>query len=474
LQRLSRSCEHSGRREVIAITFDPASPADLGWGSVPMYQCPPWWEILWKYSLFEAADSAWSLIVVSTYFGAFVQVVLQRPGAEFGWAVTVASLIVALASPLLGAAADISGRRQPYLRICVAAVTLFTMALTFVTAAWAAFGCFILAYICANVAFTFFTAMLPAVSNERSVCAVTSMTVGVGYLGGLICIFLFSGLAATDAEVPRVFVGMGLAYLAFALPVMFLSPDFPAYKGARPELRTAYRRILQTFHEAKKYRYLLRFLIGDFLYENAVASVITVMGLYSRNVMGFSATELKVIFAPAIVIAALSAWFVFGPLTKTIGPRRSVLVVLSIWLLLFAATIAFGPNSSFVFGPVAIGSRMLFVVIVAPLAGLGLAGVWSTSRVLLTALTPVEKSGEFWGLYNLSGRTASVLGDATWSTTLTLCGEGTFGYHIAILLLAGYVVLGAGFILTLPNARPSPENFLDRGRSSYVRPASAQ
>jgi len=430
---------------------------------MPTRRQPPWWVILWKYSPFEAADSAWSLIVVSTYFGAFVQVVLQRPGAEFGWAVTAASLIVAFASPLLGAAADITGRRQPYLRICVVGVALFTVALSFVTTAWAAFGCFMLAYICANAAFTFFTAMLPAVSNERNVSSITSMTVGMGYVGGLICMVLFSLLVQKDTDVGRVFVAMAVVYLAFAFPAMFVSPDFPARQGERRDLRSAYRHIRETFREARKYRYLFRFLIGDFLYENAVASVITVMGLYSRNVMGFAATELKALFVPAIVIAALSAWLVFGFLTKAIGPKRSVLIVLAIWLLLFAATIVVSPSASLTLGPIVLNSKLLFTFIVAPLAGMGLAGVWSTSRVMLTALTPVENSGEFWGLYNLSGRTASVLGDATWSITLTLCGEGIFGYHMAIVVLAGYVALGACFILAIPDVRPSPANFLDNG-----------
>jgi MFS/sugar transport protein len=168
----------------------------------------PWWEVLWRYSLLESADSAWSLIVVSTYFGTFVQAVLHRPGAEFGWSITTASLAVALASPVLGAAADESGRRQPYLRVCVLGVALFTAALGFIQASWAALCCFMLAYIAANAAFTFFTAMLPAVTSERNVYAITGMTVSLGYIGGLVCLTLFGRLVRTDAEAGRVFLPM--------------------------------------------------------------------------------------------------------------------------------------------------------------------------------------------------------------------------------------------------------------------------
>jgi UMF1 family MFS transporter len=422
----------------------------------------PWWEVLWKYSPFEAADSSWSLIVVSTYFGTLVETVFKRPGAEFGWAVTAASLAVAFASPLLGALADASGRRQPYLRICVAGVAIFTAALSFVHTIAAAIACFMLAYISANAAYTYFTAMLPAVSDKRNVSTIVSMTVGLGYVGGLVAMTLLSRLAPTDAEVARVFLPMAALYSVFAFPTMFISPDFPARAGWARNLCAPYRRLRRTFRDAKRHRPLFRFLIGNFLYKNATASVITVMGLYSRNVMGFQASELETLFGPAIIVAALSAWGLFGPLIGAIGPKRTLLVVLAIWLLLFAATIAVSPDTTLALGAVQIGAKTLFSVIVAPLAGLGLAGVWSASRVMLTALTPVEQSGEFWGLSNLSGRTASVFGDATWSLILSLLGEGIFGYHVAVAALAVYVLLGAGFVLSLPDVRPAAENFLQQ------------
>jgi len=210
----------------------------------------------------------------------------------------------------------------------------------------------------------------------------------------------------------------------------------------------------------KKYRFLFFFLVGDFLYENAVASVITLMGLYSRNIMGFSARELEWVFGPAIIVAMLSAWGIFGPLIRKIGPKKTVLLDLAIWLILFGALLLIRPGTTLTLGPFALDGKMLFTYVVAPLAGMGLAGVWSASRVLLTALTPAQKSGEFWGLYNLSGRTANVLGGATWSLILTVLGEQMLGYQIAIIALALYVVAGALFIVAVPDVRPAVVNFI--------------
>jgi MFS transporter, UMF1 family len=417
-------------------------------------------DFLWKYSTFEAGDSAWSLIVVSTYFGAYLQAVFRRPAADFGWAVTTGALVIAVVSPILGAAADHSGRRQPYLRAFVLGAVLSTIAIAWAPNAPVVLLLFTTAYICINGAFAFFTALTPAVSNERNVARVVSATVGMGYAGGLVCLLALSGLAPTGRTAGRVFLPMGIIYLACALPAMYLAPDFATRPGARLALRAAYLRLGETFREARRYRHALRFLVGDFLYENAVASVITLMGLYARNRMGFETGELRALFGPAIVVAMLSAVGVFGPLIRAVGPKKTVLLDLTIWLVLFGLVLAIRPETALNVGSVHIGAKVLFALTVAPLAGMGLAGVWSSSRVLLTALTPAAKSGEFWGLYNLSGRSASVLGDATWSTILTLFGERTLGYDIAVMALALYVLLGAVLIATLPDVRPSSANFV--------------
>ena len=419
-----------------------------------------WWQVLYRYSPFDAGDSGWSLIMVSTYFAAYMQAVHATPASHFGWTISAGALVIAIASPLLGAIADHSGRRQPYLRACVAGVVVGTALLTWATSATVALLLFLLAFICANAAYTFFLAMIPAVTDKRDVYRVVSMTVGIGYAGSLVCMLTLSRLVPSNALAGRVFLPMALIYLVLALPAMFWAPDFPAKSPEPLNIRAAYRQIRQTLANASRYRPLFRFLLGNFLCQNAVASVITLMGLYSRNVMGFQANELAALFVPAIVVAMLSAWFVFGPLVRLLGPKHTVLLALLLWLLLFAAIALIRPGVDFTVATLQLDAKALFGLVVAPLAGLGLAGIWSSSQVLFTALTPAEKSGEFWGLYNLSSRTASVLGGATWSAILSLFGEQLFGYQVAIAALAAYVLLGAALIATVPNLRPSELNFL--------------
>jgi UMF1 family MFS transporter len=337
---------------------------------------------------------------------------------------------------------------------------LCTVLLHFSSSVGAAMALFILAYVFTNSGFLLFSSLLPIFTHERNVSTIVAMTVGVGYVGSLCSIVFFGSLVGSDEQARRVFLPMALIYLTLAFPVMFLGPDFARRSASAFSPAAAYSRLARTFREAKGHAVLFRFLVADFLYENAVASIIALMGLYSRNVMGFSARELSGLFGPAIIVAALSAWLLFGPLTRRLGPKRAVLTDLALWLLLFAALLLIGPDSRWSWGGWNVGPKILFSSVVAPLAGLALAGVWTTSRVMLTTLTPAERAGEFWGLYTMSGRTASVLGDATWSAILTLLGEHIFGYRVAIAALGGYVLLGAILVATLPDVRPSRRNFV--------------
>jgi UMF1 family MFS transporter len=300
--------------------------------------------------------------------------------------------------------------------------------------------------------------MLPAVSSPETLERDMGMTVGIGYVGGLLCLI---GLPLILGKLSPggMFVPMAIVYALFAIPAMFISRDFPRVSRDRFELRSAYKNVAETFRTARANKTIFRFLITDFLYENAVASVITLMGVYCTTVMGFAPAELSAVFGPAIIISALSAFWIFGPLTRKIGPKKAVLVDLSIWLVLFAMALIIRPGTVLDVGSVHLESKALFAYAVAPLAGLGLAGVWTASRVYLTAITPAADAGKIWSLYSLSGRSAAVVGDLTWTLVLSAFGETLFGFQMALLALAGFILLGFISMLFLPDIRAVSTSF---------------
>lgn len=390
---------------------------------------------VFSYQLFEAADSSWTLVLAFLFFGIYVEHGLNRPGVDYGWALSIASGLVALLWPIIGAAADIVGPRRPYLRWFVVGVVGFTLMIPTTGSFWPAMLAFAAAAICGNGAFTFYTAMLPAVSAGRNPSEIVSGAVAIGFVGSLVSLVVFTSLAGAESNAGNIFAPMAILYLLLSLPAMLVAPDFSA-TGRRASLRLASERVKTTLSEAAKHVELLRFLGAFTLIWSVCLAVPAFMGLYVRNIVGFSTEDLALLYAPAIISGAIGAATIFRLLITRIGAERTLLFVVVIWGLFFL--VLFLPPQ-----------RWLISYVAGPLIGLGLAGTQTAGRTILLRLTPPGKSGEIWGAFGLCDRIANVLGNLTWTIALTIFGETAFGYHAAAVALAILLVAGALIIIRI-------------------------
>jgi MFS transporter, UMF1 family len=130
-----------------------------------------------------------------------------------------------------------------------------------------------------------------------------------------------------------------------------------------------------------------------------------------------------------------------GFATDRVGPKRTLLAVLVLWLAAIALTAA------------APAPWMLFLA--GPIVGVALGGTWTTSRVMLVALSPPEKLGEFFGLFSLAGRFSAVMGPALTALLLfVLGGLGAAAYRISVGSLLLIMGLGILMLLHVPDVRP--------------------
>jgi MFS transporter, UMF1 family len=398
----------------------------------------PYYRVL-SYQLFEAADSSWTLVVAFVFFSVYVEHVLHRPGVEYGWALSIAAALVALLWPIVGAAADIAGPRRPYLRWFALGVVGFTLMIPAAGSFWPAMITFACASICANGAFTFYTAMLPAASAGRNPSEVVSGAVAIGFVGSLLSLLAFTFSVVAENEAGKVFVPMALWYLLLTLPAMLTAPDFLP-TGRRASVQLSFERVKATISEATKHAELLRFLGAYSLIWSVCLAVPAFMGLYVRNIVGFSADDLALLYVPAIVSGAIGAAALFRPLIARVGAKRTLVCVVIIWSLFFAVLLL--PPQ-----------RWLFPFVAGPLIGLGIAGAQTAGRTMLVGLTPSGKSGEIWGAFSLCDRGANALGNLTWTIALTLFDESTFGYRAAALALSLLLVGGALILARLSDAQ---------------------
>jgi MFS transporter, UMF1 family len=412
-----------------------------------------WWRVL-SWQMYDFADTIYSMNVYTMYFGLFLAFAFNRSATDFGWALTVANLVVAVVSPLLGAMSDASQRRLPFLRFFAVGTAITTGLIAMANSYSTAVLLFVLSYICYSAAWNFYQALLPGLCNEANVSKVSGIGVALGYVGSIFGVVSMLVLIKGEAQYWLVFPISAALYMLFALPGLTVVPDFaPPSRKVVFDLGSAYRRVADTLAHARHYPGLFTFLIADFIYENAINAVIGFMTIYAKKVVGFADGDLQLFFIFSTAFA-VGFGFIFGPIVDRIGPKKSVLITLGIWLVTF-------PLVTFASTP----QQLTFV---GPLAGIGLAAVWISSRTYLVALAPVQRSGEFFGLYSLSGKSAGVVGVGVWTLVLWLLSDRIgeiAALRSAVWVMWGFIIIGIAMVVTLPDVRPTRANILDRSKA---------
>ena len=217
-------------------------------------------------------------------------------------------------------------------------------------------------------------------------------------------------------------------------------------------LGIAYREVITTLRGIGGYAGVGIFILATVLYMDAANTAIANMALYGQQVFGMESAETTNLLLFSTVFAIVGS-VGFGFASDRAGPKKTLVAVLVLWLV--AITFAAG----------AVAPWMLFAA--GPLVGIALGATWTVSRVMLVALAPPEKIGEFFGLFSLAGKVSAVAGPAITALILFLLEEstGTGAYRIAIGSLALLVVLGLLLLLRVPDVRPDPnvEEFAPEG-----------
>ena len=400
-----------------------------------------------SWALYDFANTIYSLNIISVFFPAFIKEIGLND-AVYAYPMSLSLLIVALISPLLGGMSDqMGGRRMPWLiattLICVSATVLMGL----LPNLWAIILALVISNIGYQTALIFYDALLPSVSNTLNWGKISGLGVGVGYAGAL-----FGGIFVTlivgDGSSKDTFIPTALLFLVFALPCFLFVKEKPqpgsgarrAGSGERVTWRGTLTQTWRTLLETRKVPGLFTFLIANFLYSDALNTVIVAMGVYATQVIGFkSAIE---VLSPAIVAAVIGSWL-FGLVTDRLTAKQSLIISLTMWVGVFLAAIF-------------VTDKAVFQWIIAPIAGIALGSTWTAARTMMIELSPPEKLGEFLGIYNLTGKFSAVLGPALWGTTLLLLDPATYGrfaYQVAIGTLL--MVVLAGFIIHFftPNIR---------------------
>ena len=366
---------------------------------------------VFSWLLFDFANTSFSVIMVTFVFPLYFKNVIcsgdPSGDALWGFSISLSMLIVALISPVLGAAADYSGKRKRFLFVftLISVIATALLSLSGPGMAFAAVALFILANIGFEGGLVFYDAYLKEIATDKSVGRVSGYGFAMGYLGAFAILLLTKpllnkGIVLSNApNVQLSFLAAAVFFCLFAAPIFLVLRD--QQKEARPAisfaaLGSSIREVKHTVRHIMNYPDLVRFLLAYFFYNDAILTVIAFSSIYAQNTLGFTTGEL-IVFFMLVQTTAIAGSIIFGFVTDKIGPKRTIVITLLIWFVVVLAAI--------------FADRKELFFYTGMLAGLSMGSSQAASRSMMARLTPREHVTEFFGFYDGTfGKASAIAG----------------------------------------------------------------
>jgi UMF1 family MFS transporter len=409
------------------------------------------------WALYDVGNSAFTTTVMAGFFPLFFKQYWSA-GANvtestwnLGLANSLASVIVAVLAPILGAVADVGRAKKAWLAGFAAVGCIATAALFFAPQGnWPLAAA---AYALASVGFAgslvFYDALIVSVASDEDSDRVSSLGYALGYLGGG---FLFAlnvamatkpalfGLPNPSAGVRWSFITVAIWWAVFTIPLLTRVHERHAPARAKSErpihpITDALKQVVVTMRRVRELRPVWMFLLAYWLYIDAVDTVIRMAVDYGLS-LGLPSNSL-IIALLITQFVGFPAAIVFAKVASKIGTRRGI----GIGLVVYVGVTIFG------FFMTTAGEFYALAVVI----GLVQGGVQALSRSYFSRLIPPEEAGEFFGFYNMLGKFAAVIGP----TLMGVVGLVTGSPRVSILSLIILLVAGGYLLMRVPEPAKS-------------------
>lgn len=392
------------------------------------------------WMLFDWAEQPFFTLIITFVFGPyFAASVAPDPAIGqtlWGLATGIGGLAIALTSPILGAIADVSGPRKPWIFAFSIIAVLACSALWFaepgmqnltpvlIFVALSVFGM--------EFAAVFNNAMMPDLVPRSELGRLSGSAWGLGYLGGLVSLILVLGFMAADPETGRTLIGlqpiMGLDpalhegdraagpltaiwYVVFILPMFLFTPDVRRRPSSGGAVRKGLAELGRTLRSLPKQRSYFSFLLSSMFYRDALNALYAFGGIYAAGVLGWTIVQIGIFGILSNITGAIGAWL-GGRIDQAKGPKTVVtgtILILTLCCVMIIST----TRDSVLFLTLGNGhSALPDILFYCAGALIGAAGgaIQAASRTLLVDQVPRGKVTEAFGLYALSGKATTFIG----------------------------------------------------------------
>ncbi len=412
-----------------------------------------------RWTIFDWANSAYSLIIASAIFPAYYTEVVpdQIPlwkgtsidkSVMAAYAISFSFLVIVLLSPILSGIADYSSSKKKFMRLFTHIGSIACVLMVFFTAEnyWLGIVLSIIASIGFSGSLVFYNAFLPEIAPPEMQDSVSARGYMMGYIGAVILMFcclifielnnqLNWGLGAWPVRLS--FVAVGIWWYGFGEYAMAYLHDKPknlpkVSKPVKFYFSHGYHTLKKAFRHIQDIPLLYRFLLAFFFYNMGVQTVMYMATYFASEEIGMSKTSLILTILLIQLLGILGAWL-FSRIATRIGDISTLMIIISIWV------------------GICIGAYFTYTeyqfFIVASFVGLVMGGVQSMSRSTYSKNIPTqyEENSSFFSFYDVTDKMATVIGTATFGMVATYAG----GFRGSALALMVYFLIGFALLASL-------------------------
>ncbi|MCB9220160.1 MAG: MFS transporter [Ignavibacteriales bacterium] len=405
---------------------------------------------IFVWTLYDFANTSYSIVVVTFIFAVYFKEVIadKQPIGDLYWSmgISISMILTAIISPILGAISDHSAGKKRFLLLFTLICIISTSLLYFTGSGDILFA--LILFILANIGFeaglVFYDAFLPEITQPNTYGRVSGYGFAMGYLGSLIVLAL-SFPFITSGSIKETFPLAALFFFVFAIPIfIFLKDSRKDVSRDISYIKIGLNRVFTTITHLKDYKNLALFLLAFFCYIEGVNTVIFFAGNYAFSTLNFTMEELIAFFI-IVQTTAIFGSILFGIISDTIGQKKSIIISLYIWIFTVLLAYFTSSNDNYLvntFADLLNNTNKEIMIksfyLVGLLAGSVMGATQSTSRSLMSKLTPDEKKTEFFGFYSLFGKSSAVVGPLVFGLVSFISGNQRY----AILSVGLFFILG--------------------------------
>ncbi|PLX36571.1 MAG: MFS transporter [Hyphomicrobiales bacterium] len=434
--------------------------------------------------LFDAAVQPWFTLVTTFVYAPYFATAIAATPAEgqslWGLATGIAGFVIAIASPVLGAIADASGRRKPWIAVFTIMTILAALVLWYgqpgapdmIVPVLIAFA---IGTVGAEFATVFTNAMMPSLVPPHRIGRLSGSGWAIGYVGGLISLVIVLGFIAGSPDSGLTLFGLeplfGLdpalregdrfsgpfsaLWLAILIvPLMLFTPDGKQRVALGAAVRAGLADLKHTIGTLGEHRPVFLFLVARMAYTDGLVALFAFGGIYAAGIFGWQTIEIG-IFGIWLTITGTIGALAGGRLDDRFGPKA--VIGGALWVLMAGAVGVLSVDASHVLfvvpvAPAGEGGLFsspgeVFYLVFGGLIGLAAGPIQAASRTLLIVLAPKTHITQFFGLFAFSGKVTSFLGPLVVAGVTAVTAD----QRIGIASILAFLVVGAG-LLTLVQA----------------------